>query len=195
MRNIDITEILKLISANDRKAFDIFYHQYYKQIYRYLYYQLMDTEACSELVSNVFYSVWKSRKALNEVKSIEAYLYTIARNEVKQYWTATMKHRTVSLEEIPVHIDIDSAENPEESALSEEANILLSKAIARLPEKCRTIYLLSRNDGLNSVEIANKLSLSESTVRVQLKIAVDKLIEDVREHYPHLFLFILLLIS
>ena len=195
MKNIDITEILKLISVDDRRAFDIFYHRYYKQIYRYLYYQLMDTEACSELVSNVFYSVWKSRRSLSEVKSIEAYLYTVARNEVKQYWTSTIKNRTVSLEEMPVHFDVDSAENPEEFTLAEEANNVLSRAIARLPERCRAIFLLSRNDGLSSVEIARKLSLSESTVRVQLKIAVDKLVEDVREHYPHLFLFIFLLIS
>jgi len=195
MSNIDVNELIKLIAADNRRAFDTFYHRYYKPIFRYLYYQLMDMEASSELVSNIFFSVWKSRKMLTEVKSIEAYLFTIARNEVKQYWADKAKNKTLSLEEIPVHFDIDSAENPEEFTLSEETNKILSRAIGRLPEKCRTIFLMSRNEGLNSVEIARKLSLSESTVRVQLKIAVEKLVEDIKAHYPHLFLLFLLFVS
>ena len=44
-----------------------------------------------------------------------------------------------------------------------------------------------------SREIAEALSLSESTVRVQIKIAVDRIVAGIRTHYPDLKLVSLLL--
>ena len=50
-----------------------------------------------------------------------------------------------------------------------------------------------RQEGLSSREIAEALSLSESTVRVQIKIAVDRIVAGIRTHYPDLKLVSLLL--
>ena len=58
---------------------------------------------------------------------------------------------------------------------------------------CRTVFLLNRQEGLSSREIAEALSLSESTVRVQIKIAVDRIVAGIRTHYPDLKLVSLLL--
>ena len=68
-----------------------------------------------------------------------------------------------------------------------EVEELVRRLINDLPERCRTVFLLNRQEGLSSREIACALSLSESTVRVQIKIAVD------RTHYPDLKLVSLLL--
>ena len=43
-------------------------------------------------------------------------------------------------------------------------------------------------------EIASMLSISESTVRVQIKIAVDRILEGLRRYYPDLKLITLLLL-
>ena len=67
------------------------------------------------------------------------------------------------------------------------------EAINDLPERCRTVFLLNRQEGLSSREIAEALSLSESTVRVQIKIAVDRIVAGIRTHYPDLKLVSLLL--
>jgi len=56
-----------------------------------------------------------------------------------------------------------------------EVEELVRRLINDLPERCRTVFLLNRQEGLSSREIAEALSLSESTVRVQIKIAVDRI--------------------
>lgn len=69
---------------------------------------------------------------------------------------------------------------------------LVRRMVNDLPERCRTVFLLSRQEGLSSREIAEALSLSESTVRVQIKLAVDRIVAGIRKHYPDLKLIPLL---
>jgi len=45
---------------------------------------------------------------------------------------------------------------------------------------------MSRQEGLKSKEIAEILSINESTVRVQLKIALEKIITTIRPHFPNI---------
>ncbi len=45
------------------------------------------------------------------------------------------------------------------------------------PKKCRLIFLMIREEGLSTKGVAKILSIQESTVRVQMKIAVEKLIK------------------
>jgi RNA polymerase sigma factor, sigma-70 family len=189
MKNLPVDELIKLISKDDQRAFDVFYHRYYKQIFRYIYYRLLNMDSCKEVISTVFFSLWKSRKQLTNVKSIESYLFTIARNEIKSFQAHSITD-TVSLEDIPIQLEIEPADNPEELIITEEIRSLLSASITNLPEKCRVIFMMSRNDGLNSVEIAKKLGLSENTVRVQLKIAVEKITDQIKKYYPHMLTLI-----
>ena len=70
---------------------------------------------------------------------------------------------------------------------------MVRRLINDLPERCRTVFLLNRQEGLSSREIARALSLSESTVRVQIKIAVDRIVTGIRKHYPDLKLISLLM--
>lgn len=72
-----------------------------------------------------------------------------------------------------------------------EVEELVRRLINDLPERCRTVFLLNRQEGLSSREIAEALSLSESTV--QIKIAVDRIVAGIRTHYPDLKLVSLLL--
>lgn len=78
--------------------------------------------------------------------------------------------------------------------IESELEELIGRLVNNLPERCRTVFLLNRQECLSSREIAEILSLSESTVRVQLKLAVDRIVAGVRKYYPDLKLISLLLL-
>lgn len=160
---------------------------------------LRNREACGEVVSNVFVAVWKSRVALRRIENIDAYLYVVARNEANRYLKESRtRRRCLSFEEIPISL-IDrnspphSEDAPDSRLIEAEVEELVRRLINDLPERCRTVFLLNRQEGLSSREIAEALSLSESTVRVQIKIAVDRIVAGIRTHYPDLKLVSLLL--
>ena len=196
----ELENLLVSVSENDDYAFRVFYDLYYRSVFRFAYYFLRNREACGEVVSNVFVAVWKSRVALRRIENIDAYLYVVARNEANRYLKESRtRRRCLSFEEIPISlIDRNSPPPPTQDApdtrLREaEGEAPVPRLINDLPERCRTVFLLNRQEGLSSREIAEALSLSESTVRVQIKIAVDRIVAGIRTHYPDLKLVSLLL--
>lgn len=195
----ELENLLVSVSENDDYAFRVFYDLYYRSVFRFAYYFLRNREACGEVVSNVFVAVWKSRVALRRIENIDAYLYVVARNEANRYLKESRtRRRCLSFEEIPISL-IDrnspphSEDVPDSRLIEAEVEELVRRLINDLPERCRTVFLLNRQEGLSSREIAEALSLSESTVRVQIKIAVDRIVAGIRTHYPDLKLVSLLL--
>jgi RNA polymerase sigma-70 factor (ECF subfamily) len=67
---------------------------------------------------------------------------------------------------------------------------ILNEGIRSLPDSCREIYLLSRNEDLKYCDIAGKLGISVNTVKTQMKIALCRLREILKEY---LIILILLL--
>lgn len=186
-------ELLRSISNNNRDAFNTFYNLYYDQVFRFSFFFLQNKEACREVVSEVFFSIWQGRKRLPDIDNMEAWLYVIIKNEANRYSINKKKQGEILLSEIPVDLQEREDRTPEDRLLDKEIEELLNDAINELPERCRIIFLMARQDGLKPKEIAEILSINESTVRVQMKIAVEKIIQNIKPHFPHLLLSLIIL--
>lgn len=186
--HLNIPSIINLVADGQSDSFRLFYDLYYEQTFRFCYYFLKDKVACREVVSNVFLAIWQSRKQLSSISNIESYLYVVSRNEANRYLNSKYGENEVPLSEMCIQIESSS---PEETLLNEEMETLLTNAINELPEKCRIIFLMARQDGMKTKEIAELLELKESTVRVQMKIAIEKIILSLKPFFPNLALSIL----
>jgi RNA polymerase sigma-70 factor (ECF subfamily) len=67
------------------------------------------------------------------------------------------------------------AASPEDLLLSQERRRRLAEAIARLPDRQRSVFMLSHYEGHTSREVSALTGLNESTVRVHLFRAIRKL--------------------
>src|SRR5215210_9418331 len=65
--------------------------------------------------------------------------------------------------------------SPEEQLLSRERREALGRALAKLPDRQRSVFMLSHYEGCTSREVSALTGLNESTVRVHLFRAVRKL--------------------
>ena len=190
--SIDIKAILEMVADDNRLAFTMFYDLYYDQSFRFAYYFLKDTEACRQVVAEAFFSGWQSRLKLKDIENIETYLFVTVRNESTRYLTRTTKSQFVSLDDTSLQFTARENESPDDNLLIEEMEKILNRVIDELPEKCRLIFLLARQDGLKPKEIAERLSINESTVRVQMKIAIDKIVTNLKPHFPDITFTLLL---
>ncbi|MDR3251645.1 MAG: RNA polymerase sigma-70 factor [Tannerella sp.] len=190
---METKELLHLISEDSRGSFDMFYNLYYEQVFRFSFYFLKDREACREVVQDVFFSVWQSRKKLIDIQNIETYLYVAVRNEANRFLAARNNLKYVSLEDLPVQLEKpDEDSSPEDDLITREMEELLTQAVNELPAKCRTIFLMAREEGMKPKQIAEILAINESTVRVQMKIAIEKIVTALKPYFPNLTLLALL---
>ena len=184
----NIMNLLSSVSSDGRGAFERFYNLYYDQVFRFAYYCLGEKEACKEVVSDVFFSIWK----LKEIDNIDTYLYITVRNEALRHISRSNSVNKIQMDQL-YSFEPEEEATPEGMLESQEMRELFNLAIDELPEKCRLIFLMIREEGLSTKEVAKILSIQESTVRVQMKIAVEKLIKRLKSDFPDIsFVFILI---
>mgnify|MGYP002271351099 FL=1 len=188
----NIMNLLSSVSSDGRGAFEHFYNLYYDQVFRFAYYCLGEKEACKGVVSDVFFSIWKSKARLKEIDNIDTYLYITVRNEALRHISRSNSVNKIQMDQL-CSFEPEEEATPEGMLESQEMRELLNLAIDELPEKCRLIFLMIREEGLSTKEVAKILSIQESTVRVQMKIAVEKLIKRLKSDFPDIsFVFILI---
>lgn len=177
-------QLLGLIAKDDANSFRVFYDLYYRQVFRYACYFVNDAGLAREVVSNVFFSVWQSRRRLPAVSDIDAYLYISTKNEAGRYLRSRKEQAFTPLDDWMDEICDDEGNAPDQQLIHRELTHSLMQIVNGLPEKCREIFLLSRMENKKPKEIAALLKITESTVRVQMKIAIEKIMQQIHRRFP-----------
>ena len=90
----------------------------------------------------MFLKLWEQRSSLPEVKSIEDYCFILVKNASLNYLEKENRRTTVSTETLPE--PEAQSDSPEESMISEELFAIYVKALDRLPERCREVFIRIR---------------------------------------------------
>lgn len=147
---------------------------------KYIY----DLDDAKNIVHEVFMSVWEKFENLPEGTSHKSYLYTAVKNKSLNFIRDKKKH--VILE------DVDDQEPMEENLSLETAELEkeIEIALQSLPEKCREVFELNRQEGLKYAEIAQKLNISIKTVEAQMS----KALAIMREHLKDFMILLIFLL-
>jgi RNA polymerase sigma-70 factor (ECF subfamily) len=127
-----------------------------------------DENLARELVQMVFVRVWEKRKKMAGVKSMEDFLFILARNTIYNYFRT---ERRISVRERVYQSNREEEQNDtDHPLLAKEYSRILQNAIDQLPPQQRKIYVLAKQEGLNYREIASRLSLTRSTIQTHVKL-------------------------
>ena len=103
-----------------------------------------------------------------KIEQPKAFLFRIARNLALTQLTAKSKKITDYLEECGASVVIECVAADDSEVEAQESLGLYCEAVAALPEKCRQVFLLRKVHGLAHKEIAQRMSLSVSSVEKYL---------------------------
>lgn len=117
-----------------------------------------------------------------EIEQPKAFLFRIAKNLALTQLTQKSKKITDYLEECGASVVIECGAAADSEAEALESLGLYCEAVASLPEKCRQVFLLRKVHGLAHKEIAERMSLSVSSVEKYLLRGVLECNAFVQEH-------------
>ncbi|PTS98789.1 RNA polymerase sigma-70 factor [Pedobacter sp. HMWF019] len=178
--------LLVLISKGDQKAFSALYDLLSPPLIRHILQKIPDETIAEDLIHDLFLSLWKNREKIHEIESLHAYLYSSCR-----YLIMSHIRKSTRIKYIDDISDYDLQSDDQSLEDRFYYRYLLDtvhKEIENLPEKCRIIFKLSREQQLTNKEISKQLGISESTVENHINKAIKKLKMSVR-HYLHFLLF------
>lgn len=155
------------LQAGKKQAFEIIYHRYKGILYVHATRLLKDQEASRDIVQEIFLNLWKNRNTISINENLSAYLFQAVRNGIINYH---LKNNRTSLFVNNFSSFITNHQNDTDHLLrTKMMNELIEKELQRLPERMRTVFNLSRKDGLSHKEIAAQLQISEQSVRSHVK--------------------------
>jgi RNA polymerase sigma-70 factor (ECF subfamily) len=167
-------------------AFDFFFNYYYPGLCVYAQKMIfIPQQEARDLVQDVFVKFWNDREKTDIRFSIRSYLFASVKN--KCFDLLRKKDVCVKTEELTSNRDV--CDESFETYILTELEALFNTSLAKLPERCREVFELSRFQGLKNREIASMLNLSEKTVENQITKALHILKEELKDYLPLLVLF------
>lgn len=140
--------------------FEQLYRQHFTSLYRYAYSVVQDEAQAEGIVQNVFLKLWDKRDTLRIHTSWQAYLFRATYHEALN----AAKRQQVRMRFAHQRQSPDTASQESDRELATH----LEKALLELPEKCRTVFQLSRFEDLKYHEIAQRLGISIKTVEAHM---------------------------
>jgi len=166
--------VRQMAVSNTEKAYKEIFKILFKPLMRFSYSILKSWEMAEEVAGDVLFMIWKQREKLTEVKNIKYYAFVAARNTSLNLLKKQTGKETVSFEEIDWDVQLDNT-SPEVIFMQGELKAKLERAIATLPNQCRLVFKLIKEDGFSYKEVAEMLHISTKTVDAHLVNAIKKL--------------------
>ncbi|MGF7230973.1 RNA polymerase sigma factor [Arachidicoccus sp.] len=158
-------QLLHLLREGSQKAFTEIYERNWEILFAISYHYCGSKEAAEEIVQEVFLRLWDKRDIV-EIYHLGAYLATACKFGVfKQI--AKEKRRKQLLVSNSLYDQQYSTQD--ESFI--EAKFLeeyIHGIIEQLPEQCKIVYKLRKEQELSVFEIATQLNISPNTARNQI---------------------------
>ncbi len=166
-------ELLELLKQDKLSAFREFYARYWKKLYGDAYKRLKSKEAAEEVVQEIFTNLWVKRNSLQIHSTLGGYLHLAVVNQViDRHRKELVKAKYQEAFKI-VHSETDTS--TEDNIMLRELVYTIENEVSHLPDKCRSVYELSRVEHKTNKEIALHLGISEKTVENHLTKALKQL--------------------
>jgi RNA polymerase sigma-70 factor (ECF subfamily) len=171
----DIYELQQRIAEyEDEVAYKKLFFHLFLPLKSFSFAIIKSKETAEEIVSDIFLDIWIKRKELCAIQDLKMYLYTSVRNNSLRKLQQNKKVIFFSLDEVQVEF-ASPDENAEAVLLTHELSNKIDSAIDQLPERCKLIFKLAKEDKLKYREIALLLNISIKTIDNQLATALKKI--------------------
>jgi len=180
------------LKQGDCVAFELIYRLYYKRLLYFAKSYIINPDDVKDLIQNVFTKLWINRKSLIETTNLQAWLYTVTKNEaltllhqikIKEGNKLDYTSRLLSLQYSALQkLEFSETNLPEILEITQ-------RALLSLNPNCRRVFECSRFKEMSNQEIAAELALSVKTVEAYITKALKVLRYALSDYLPVILIF------
>jgi len=161
--------LLQQAAEGCRESYAILYQFFLPKLYQYVYGIIRSKEDTEEMLQDIFLKLWERKEELENIRSLNSYLFRIARNNlINLYDHQKVQQKAISY--ICRHAE-ESGTTIEDHYIYQQYNEVAQRALNSLPSKRRQVFEMSTQQELSHDEIACELQISKSMVKKQLYAA------------------------
>jgi RNA polymerase sigma-70 factor (family 1) len=142
---------LEKIASGDAKVFYQLFMEYYPKVKTFIARFVKSEATAEDLSQDVFEHIWTHKDFLTNLKSLNAYMFRMAKNSVINY----LNHKTIEEAHLASYVPLEEY-SMEEKLYVKELELLIQLTVEKMPKQRRRIFEMSRIENLKNVEIAEK---------------------------------------
>ena len=161
----------------DRHTLETIFKEHHAQCLVFAVHYTGNEHDAEEVIQQVFLRLWEKRATIEISGVVRSYLFAAIRNTAISNW----RKETVRREKENVAGTFRMADPVVQSPVWELERSYL-RALAVLPERCREVFILSRQEQLKYSEIAEVMNISVKTVENQMGKALKIMHKELHEY-------------
>ncbi len=184
------------LTRGDEQAFGKLYQLYFPRLYAFSFKIINDSSLAKDVVQNVFIKIWETHSSFS-FDNPEAFIYQMVRNASLNY----VRHLKV-VENLKSKVKdqylgeemyyIDMVGNEPYILIEKELEEKILQVMNSLPDKCLTVFRMSRIEGFKNREIAEHLNISVKAVEKHISKAMNIYRQNFANYLPlHIVLLVL----
>jgi RNA polymerase sigma-70 factor (ECF subfamily) len=150
-----------------KEIFKALFDTHFDAVRSYVFYRSGDTELATDVAQETFLKIWE-KQMQPDGKNIKGLLFKIAGDIFISRYRREKLALDFSMTFKPSILD----DSPEDQMQFKELKSRYEQVLKILPENQRTVFLMSRMDGLKYHEIAGQLGLSVKAVEKRMNLAL-----------------------
>ncbi len=154
----------------NKREFERFYKKNFDRIYRFVFFRVQNRQVAEDLTSEIFMKALNAFDRYDEKVSKAAWIYTIARNHLANYFRD--QKPSVDVEEVAFGL---VGEEGRETMEKVSDRLLLAKALDELSLEERRLVTLKYLEGYSYKEMAEILDKTDAALKVATHRAMKKL--------------------
>ena len=176
MSRLPDEDLLKLIAAGDRLAFEALYGRHQVKLYRFLLRLTNNETVAEDIVSDVFFDVWQQAGRFEARSTVSTWLFAIARFKALSA-RRERQHFEPGPGEAMEDIVEDPSDDPENSVQKADKGKIIQHCLKLLSSSHREAIDLVYYHGKTIKEVGEILRIPENTVKTRMFHARKRLSE------------------
>lgn len=178
--NEEIKDLLVAIAYhNDQSAYRTLFIQLHGKLKQFSFSIVRSEEEAEDIVSELFVLIIQRKEQLCQLESPLYYFYSTVRNMSLNLLKKQKRRAGLSMDEWQIQLN-SIYFRPDLLMITEEMVSKIKMAINSLPNRCRLIFKLIKEDGLKYKEVAELLDISIKTVEAQMAIAMRRMAQSMQ---------------
>lgn len=185
VQTINDEEVVDRVLAGEKAAFELIMRKYNQRLFRIVRSYLVDQDEIEDVIQEAYVKAYEAMPRFEKRSSFSTWLIRITINEA----LARLKRRQRQVNQAShdpgqeEQVQNSNKETPLGKLMNSELKDILEKAVDRLPEKYRSVFLMREIEGMSIAETSESLDITQTNVKVRLNRAKEMLRETIGGFY------------